>query len=197
VSGPKRGLPTKAEADQSSIWLFKAQREQNKNTDSHNKFNLCHRARTLATRCLRHSSVRVRSKQCVQHAEKRISNSLISMTSSAHAIITHAARLRLPLPISKQRYAALSQVTHSNLPTSPPKMTSQSNTTSEPLFFWREFEEPYGFLSQWYDSPFEVEGVTYASTEMWMMIQKAKLFGDEVCAVATLDGEKPKENMNI
>ena len=72
-------------------------------------------------------------------------------------------------------------------------MTSQSTTTSEPLFFWREFEEPYGFLSQWYDSPFEVEGVTYASTEMWMMIQKAKLFGDEVCAVATLDGEKPKE----
>jgi predicted NAD-dependent protein-ADP-ribosyltransferase YbiA (DUF1768 family) len=61
-------------------------------------------------------------------------------------------------------------------------MTTQntSTTSSEPLFFWREFEEPYGFLSQWYDSPFEVEGVTYASTEMWMMIQKAKLFGDEV-----------------
>jgi predicted NAD-dependent protein-ADP-ribosyltransferase YbiA (DUF1768 family) len=55
-----------------------------------------------------------------------------------------------------------------------------NTTSSEPLFFWREFEEPYGFLSQWYDSPFEVEGVTYASTEMWMMIQKAKLFGDEV-----------------
>lgn len=35
-------------------------------------------------------------------------------------------------------------------------------------------------MSQWYDSPFEVDGVTYASTEMWMMIQKAKLFGDEV-----------------
>ena len=43
-------------------------------------------------------------------------------------------------------------------------MTSQSTTTSAPLFFWREFEEPYGFLSQWYDSPFEGEGVTYAST---------------------------------
>lgn len=90
------------------------------------------------------------------------------------------ARLRLPLLISKQQYAALSHTTHSHFPISPPKMTSQSTTTSEPLFFWREFEEPYGFLSQWYDSPFEVEGVTYASTEMWMMIQKAKLFGDEV-----------------
>lgn len=49
-----------------------------------------------------------------------------------------------------------------------------------PIFFWREFEEPYGFMSQWYDSPFEVDGVTYASTEMWMMVQKARLFGDEV-----------------
>lgn len=49
-----------------------------------------------------------------------------------------------------------------------------------PVYFWREFEEPYGFMSQWYDSPFEVEGVTYASTEMWMMVQKARLFGDEV-----------------
>lgn len=49
-----------------------------------------------------------------------------------------------------------------------------------PVYFWREYEEPYGFLSQWYDSPFEVDGVTYASTEMWMMIQKARLFGDEV-----------------
>lgn len=57
-----------------------------------------------------------------------------------------------------------------------------SDPSQGPVFFWREFEEPYGFMSQWYDSPFEVDGVTYASTEMWMMIQKAKLFGDEVCS---------------
>ena len=55
-----------------------------------------------------------------------------------------------------------------------------------PIYFWREFEEPYGFLSQWYDDPFEVNGVTYQSAEMWMMVQKALLFGDEVhgrCAI--------------
>lgn len=57
-----------------------------------------------------------------------------------------------------------------------------SNSSSEPLFFWREFENPYGFLSQWYECPFEVEGVKYQTAEMWMMIQKAKLFGDEVRA---------------
>jgi predicted NAD-dependent protein-ADP-ribosyltransferase YbiA (DUF1768 family) len=59
--------------------------------------------------------------------------------------------------------------------------TAKDDKSSGPLFFWREFEEPWGFMSQWYDSPFEVDGVMYASTEMWMMIQKAKLFGDEVC----------------
>jgi len=55
-----------------------------------------------------------------------------------------------------------------------------SDPSLRPVYFWREFEEPLGFMSQWYDSAFEVDGVTYASTEMWMMIQKAKLFGDEV-----------------
>ncbi|KAI9709743.1 MAG: hypothetical protein M1820_003145 [Bogoriella megaspora] len=48
-----------------------------------------------------------------------------------------------------------------------------------PVFFWREFEEPYGFLSQWYECVFEHDGLKYCHSEMWMMTQKAKLFGDE------------------
>ena len=52
--------------------------------------------------------------------------------------------------------------------------------SKDPIFFWREFEDPYGFLSQWYIDPFTVDGVKYESAEMWMMIQKARLFGDEV-----------------
>ena len=52
-----------------------------------------------------------------------------------------------------------------------------------PVYFWREFEEPYGFMSQWYECPFEVDGVTYLTSKMWMMIMKAKLFGDEVSIV--------------
>lgn len=58
--------------------------------------------------------------------------------------------------------------------------TISPETSLGPIYFWREFEEPYGFLSQWYEDPFEVEGVTYQSAEMWMMVQKALLFGDEV-----------------
>ena len=64
--------------------------------------------------------------------------------------------------------------------TSPGSKNSMASTNSEPVYFWREFETPYGFFSQWYESAFEVDGVTYQSAEMWMMVQKAKLFGDEV-----------------
>ena len=58
--------------------------------------------------------------------------------------------------------------------------TISGDSSLGPIYFWREFEEPHGFLSQWYDSAFEVEDETYHSAEMWMMIQKARLFGDEV-----------------
>lgn len=57
-------------------------------------------------------------------------------------------------------------------------MASEEDTT--PVFFWKPDEVPYGYLSQWYMDDFEVDGVVYTSTEMWMMTQKAKLFGDEV-----------------
>ena len=61
--------------------------------------------------------------------------------------------------------------------------TISGDASFGPIYFWREFEEPYGFLSQWYEeAAFEVDGITYQSAEMWMMIQKARLFGDEVCA---------------
>jgi ribA/ribD-fused uncharacterized protein len=33
-------------------------------------------------------------------------------------------------------------------------------------------------LSQWWPSPFTVDGVTYATAEHWMMAGKARLFGD-------------------
>ena len=68
------------------------------------------------------------------------------------------------------------QVSHLTMGSS----TVNGDASLGPIYFWREFEEPYGFLSQWYEDPFEVEGVTYQSAEMWMMVQKALLFGDEV-----------------
>lgn len=55
-----------------------------------------------------------------------------------------------------------------------------SETAEEPVFFCKADEVPYGFLCQWYPSPFEVEGTVYPTAEMWMMVGKARLFEDEV-----------------
>lgn len=58
--------------------------------------------------------------------------------------------------------------------------SSSSARKEGPIFFWREYDEPYGFLSQWYDCAFEHDGSTYRTAEEWMMVGKARLFGDEV-----------------
>jgi hypothetical protein len=57
--------------------------------------------------------------------------------------------------------------------------TAISSTQSDTVYFWRP-QDHNGFMSQWYPSPFLHEGIKYATAEMWMMIQKAKLFKDEV-----------------
>ncbi len=52
------------------------------------------------------------------------------------------------------------------------------------LHFWGHRPRPDGrvgpsCLSQWWPSPFTVDGVEYATAEHWMMASKARLFGDE------------------
>lgn len=43
-------------------------------------------------------------------------------------------------------------------------------------------DERNGYLSNWYPSAFDMNGVLYSSMEQYMMYQKAVLFGDEACA---------------
>ena len=40
-------------------------------------------------------------------------------------------------------------------------------------FFWRPHEEN-GFLGQWFESPFEVDGERYLNAEQFMMAEKAR-----------------------
>jgi ribA/ribD-fused uncharacterized protein len=66
------------------------------------------------------------------------------------------------------------------------------------LYFWghtRKASEPIGksCFSQWYDSPFVVEGETFRTAEHWMMVQKARLFGDEAIAQRILTARTPGE----
>ena len=42
-------------------------------------------------------------------------------------------------------------------------------------------------LTQWYPSAFSVQGDQYASAAHWMMVQKAKLFGDHAAATELLE----------
>ncbi|OQR82311.1 hypothetical protein ACHHYP_20800 [Achlya hypogyna] len=48
-------------------------------------------------------------------------------------------------------------------------------------------------LSQWYDAPFEIEGVVYATAEHFMMAEKARLFDDAASLAAILSATHPGE----
>lgn len=49
--------------------------------------------------------------------------------------------------------------------------------------------EEYGYLSNWYISRFELDGITYTSMEQYMMYQKAITFDDKTVAQQILTTE--------
>jgi ribA/ribD-fused uncharacterized protein len=64
------------------------------------------------------------------------------------------------------------------------------------LHFWGHRPLPDGrigasCLSQWWPSPFVVDGVGYATAEHWMMVGKARLFGDAEAERRVLAAEHP------
>ncbi|CAO2648009.1 Nn.00g089310.m01.CDS01 [Neocucurbitaria sp. VM-36] len=71
--------------------------------------------------------------------------------------------------------------------------TSEQQQSNQPVYFWRP-NQGNGYLGQWFWSAFTVNGETYATAEMWMMVQKARLFGDEVVAAKMLATTNPKEH---
>ncbi|MFH9737529.1 NADAR family protein [Streptomyces roseolus] len=69
------------------------------------------------------------------------------------------------------------------------------------LHFWGHRPTPDGrlaqsCLSQWWPSPFEVDGVRYATAEHWMMAGKARLFGDAEAERTVLAARTPAEAKN-
>ena len=63
------------------------------------------------------------------------------------------------------------------------------------LFFWGHTvsgKVTKTCFSQWYPSPFEVEGITYPTAEHWMMAKKAERFGDHAAKKAILASADPK-----
>ncbi|MGW4033593.1 NADAR family protein [Streptomyces sp. NPDC004838] len=66
------------------------------------------------------------------------------------------------------------------------------------LYFWghaprKDGRIGAGCLSQWWPSPFVVDGVRYATAEHWMMAGKARLFGDAEAERLALDARSPAQ----
>lgn len=81
------------------------------------------------------------------------------------------------------------------------------NSTGGPIFFWREYESPYGFLSQWYASTFTAPApssmgknalpMTFLTTEQYMMYHKAILFDDVEVADQIMLEPEPKKQKSL
>ena len=58
-------------------------------------------------------------------------------------------------------------------------------------------QEPYGFLSNWYISPFDLDNIHYSSMEQYIMYQKCILFGDHATAKKVLLTDDPYEQQKL
>lgn len=70
------------------------------------------------------------------------------------------------------------------------------------LHFWGHRPRPDGrlgasCLSQWWPSPFVVDGARYATAEHWMMAGKARLFADTEAEQRVLAAGSPAQAKNI
>jgi ribA/ribD-fused uncharacterized protein len=62
---------------------------------------------------------------------------------------------------------------------------TRNNEPVDFLFFWGHQPSKNGAItkacfSQWWESSFEIDGVTYPTAEHWMMAGKARMFRDEI-----------------
>ncbi|HEX8529450.1 MAG TPA: NADAR family protein, partial [Cytophagales bacterium] len=70
------------------------------------------------------------------------------------------------------------------------------------LYFWGHQSRKDGTIgescfSQWWQSPFKVEGTVYKTAEHWTMAGKARLFGDEAHLAQVLQANSPAEAKKI
>ncbi|KAI4110751.1 MAG: hypothetical protein LQ339_001026 [Xanthoria mediterranea] len=86
-------------------------------------------------------------------------------------------------------------------------MSATISATGGPIYFFREHEHPYGFLSQLFDAPFtaaassspdpdpdDATPLTFRTAEQYMMYRKALLFGDAEVAERIMLAITPKEH---
>ena len=71
---------------------------------------------------------------------------------------------------------------------------TKPDASDRPVFFFREHETPYGFMCQWYQSPFHdpESGNDFLCAEQYFMWRKAKQFMDDDSASCILLEKSPK-----
>ena len=68
--------------------------------------------------------------------------------------------------------------------------------TVEAVFF-HNADEPNGYLSNWYLSDFEIDGIKFTSIEQYIMYSKCKLFGDDSSSQKVLETNDTKIQKEI
>lgn len=63
--------------------------------------------------------------------------------------------------------------------------------------YFHKPEEPNGFLSNWYKSEFELDGMKFSSVEQYIMYRKCMTFGDLARAQAVMDTDDTEEQQAI
>ncbi len=87
------------------------------------------------------------------------------------------------------------QENNDSCPTIPDKLMIAGQKMA--AVFFHKPEEPYGCLSNWYPSPFDLDGIHFSSAEQYIMYRKCMLFGDEPSAKAVLATNDPKQQQAI
>lgn len=68
---------------------------------------------------------------------------------------------------------------------------------SLPAVFFHLPQEPNGFLSNWYPSPFKSDGIAFGCCEQYIMYRKCMLFGDTDSAGLVLGTDSPERQKAI
>ena len=91
-----------------------------------------------------------------------------------------------------------------SLPTNKEALVAAVNagTKLEYFFFWGHRKSADGVVtkscfSQWYEAAFQVEGELFRTSEHYMMVHKARLFGDDATATAMLAASTPDEAKSL
>ena len=64
-------------------------------------------------------------------------------------------------------------------------------------FYFHKPEEPNGYLSNWYLSPFDLDNMHFSSVEQYIMYRKCKAFGDEASANAVMATDDVAQQQKI